>query len=158
MLESGSAAGRDRGKEMPRMRGVALGFLLGPAIGGALFGAMAIGNHFLAYLLGAIWAYPLAICFGLPTYLCLRGRWPQWIAAPFAGLVAGLLPFLSIALLRLPSPFGSDWYTVPIWFREVRTGLMLSAAGGLAGGLVLLLAVLPRGRDAAEGRSRGPSP
>ena len=103
--------------EAGRLARITLGFILGPAIGLLLLGlswcavlgltrAGSFGSCFaegsmvyLAIGVGAVFAYPAALVFGIPLFLIFRRRgWLGWRQVGLAGAGVGALSILAVAL------------------------------------------------------------
>jgi hypothetical protein len=98
---------------------ITLGFLFAPAIGLAFLGlawcspllAGSVGEQFsscwaggavvlMVVGLGAIFAYPAALVFGLPLFVFFRKyRWLSWWQVSAGGLLVGVLATLTMALV-----------------------------------------------------------
>jgi hypothetical protein len=127
---------------------VVIGFVVGPAVAGALFGGVTIVNAPAGYVLGALYAYPLALLIGLPIFLWTSRFLPTLAATSLSGALAGGLPFVLLALAGLPSPFDSGGYTLAMWWRGVGVVPLLAAGCGLLGGLVLCISIAASRRGA----------
>ena len=115
------------------------GFILGPLVGGAIFGYLTIGHQWTLMLLGAIYAYPLALVVGAPVFFWIENKRTPLIACLVAGAAAGALLWVLIMLLSMPSPFGDNWYKFRAWFYREWVIPVIGMACGLIGGFVLYL-------------------